>query len=77
LWPLNFTLTKKIHAINLYAIFADWNFTIHFRDVELKKAYLDQSFRNYLIENLLANPEQADLDECTALITLSIKGIYS
>jgi hypothetical protein len=42
--------------------------------VEIKKVFLDQSFRNYLTDELLVSPEQADLDVCKALVTLSIEG---
>jgi hypothetical protein len=50
-------------------------FPFLFSDGEIKKVFLDQSFRNYLTDELLATPEQADLDECKSLITLAIKGI--
>jgi hypothetical protein len=50
-------------------------FSFLFSDGEIKKVFLDQSFRNYLTDELLATPERADLDECKSLITLAIKGI--
>ena len=36
--------------------------------------FLDHSLRSFLTEVLLCNPEKANLDECKALINLSIAG---
>lgn len=45
------------------------------REPEIKKLLLDQSFRHYLTEELLCDSKEVKLEDCEALVTISILGM--